>query len=117
MPLEINGYPLSAEACAVSLSDNDEIVLHMPGERAEQHTVKLQPTAHGMAALLQILKNRKRRAASAPPTISGDMSAPTQAVVEAWLADHKPAVTAKPKTEKPSLTPSQVDELLEGLDL
>ena len=113
MTIEINGVPAPHGTCAVSLADNGQIVLHMPGQRAEQHTVKLTPDLNGMRALVNILRKRERE----PRATIGMDAAPTQLMVDAWLAAHPRHEPKPPKPSPVELTPSEVDELLDGLEL
>ena len=118
MPIEINGYPLTHEACAISLGTDGSVILHMPGQRAEQHTIKLTPDANGMKVLVKVLTERAR-AKPDENTIRAEMNAPTQLVVNEWLKHNAVKVHEKPTKEpdRDEMTPSEVDEILEGIEL
>ncbi len=117
MPIEINGVPAPSGTCAISLATDGKVVLHMPGQRAEQHTIKLTPDANGMRALVHILTRREREPHA---TIRADMTAPTQIIVDEWLAANRPAPAQSIKPTIPEtvrLDSIDVDDLLEGLEI
>lgn len=116
--IEINGTPAPEGTLAVSLAADGRVVVWLPGKRSEGHTIKLAPDANGMLALVRILTQRQL---TPDATISGQMDAPTQSIVEAWLRQNSPAgrrESVQPaRSENPLLSPSETDALLSEIGM
>lgn len=93
-------YPLPKNAVAVTLRADGRLQIYMPGVKpGVGHSVAIPPNQNGMRTLIHILQQRQRD--DTPKSVSGQMSSPTQQIVDAWMKDNAPskpvAVEAKPK--------------------
>lgn len=118
--LTLGDYPLPADACAIYLADDSTLRLVMPGYRGEGHSVALPTGEAGLRLLTTILRERMA-APKESQRIAMGMQAPTSVMCEQWLKTHAPVKPTSPAGVGPARkyepTPSEIDELLEGIEL
>ena len=110
-------YPLPSSAVAVTLRADGQLQIYMPGQKSDGHTVTVPASSSGMKALVSILSHRER---TIKPTISADMSSPTQGIVDEWLKTHAPTREAPTGSSTPARTKKQKGPspaILANLDL
>ena len=115
MAIEINGTPAPAGTLAISLTNDGQLQLYMPGVNSRGYTLRLPTNQRGMDALARILTEHRR--APRTPIGAGDAS-PTQQIVEHWLNHNSPTrPPAKPEPPRVETPPELLEEILMDLDL
>lgn len=96
-------------AVTIALADNGGFVLTVPSDVNGSHTVLVPPTPSGISVIKKVLTARERER----DRRIGHTSSPTQAQVEAWLAEERRQRAAEAAKKETALNQG----ILAGLDL